>query len=97
MCIRDRILSLVKDIEQLDTEHLSRSQLGIIKLDVAMKRLFVPVSYTHLDVYKRQADGTALETVWKSRWMPDPLKKNREKFYYNKTGIDIQNLSLIHI
>ena len=23
--------------------------------------------------------------------MPDPLKKNREKFYYNKTGIDIQN------
>lgn len=35
------ILSLVKDIEELDTEHLSRSQLGIIKLDVAMKRLFV--------------------------------------------------------
>ena len=23
--------------------------------------------------------------------MADPLKKNREKFYYNKTGIDIQN------
>ena len=38
------ILSLVKDIEQLDTEHLSRSQLGIIKLDVAMKRLFVPAA-----------------------------------------------------
>lgn len=38
------ILSLVKDIEELDTEHLSRSQLGIIKLDVAMKRLFVPVA-----------------------------------------------------
>lgn len=38
------ILSLVKDIEQLDTDHLSRSQLGIIKLDVAMKRLFVPTS-----------------------------------------------------
>ena len=38
------ILSLVKDIEELDTEHLSRSQLGIIKLDVAMKRLFVPAT-----------------------------------------------------
>lgn len=38
------ILSLVKDIEALDTEHLSRSQLGIIKLDVAMKRLFVPAA-----------------------------------------------------
>ena len=38
------ILSLVKDIEELDTEHLSRSQMGIIKLDVAMKRLFVPAA-----------------------------------------------------
>ena len=38
------ILSLVKDIEELDTEHLSRSQLGIIKLDVVMKRLFVPAA-----------------------------------------------------
>ena len=38
------ILSLVKDIEELDNEHLSRSQLGIIKLDVAMKRLFVPAA-----------------------------------------------------
>ena len=38
------ILSLVKDIEELDIEHLSRSQLGIIKLDVAMKRLFVPAA-----------------------------------------------------
>ena len=38
------ILSLVKDIEELDTEHLSHSQLGIIKLDVAMKRLFVPAA-----------------------------------------------------
>ena len=38
------ILSLVKDIEELDTEHLSRSQLGIIKLDVAMKRRFVPAA-----------------------------------------------------
>ena len=38
------ILSLVKDIEELDTAHLSRSQLGIIKLDVAMKRLFVPAA-----------------------------------------------------
>ena len=35
------ILSLVKDIEELDTEHLSRSQLGIIKLDVKDERLFI--------------------------------------------------------
>ena len=50
-----------------------------------------PVPIPNTTVKTWAADGTALETVWKSRWMPDPLKKNREKFYYNKTGIDIQN------
>ena len=50
-----------------------------------------PVPIPNTTVKTWTADGTALETVWESRWMPDPLKKNREKFYYNKTGIDIQN------
>ena len=50
-----------------------------------------PVPIPNTTVKTWAADGTALETVWESRWMPDPLKKNREKFYYNKTGIDIQN------
>ena len=50
-----------------------------------------PVPIPNTTVKTQEADGTALETVWESRWMPDPLKKNREKFYYNKTGIDIQN------
>ena len=50
-----------------------------------------PVPIPNTTVKTQSADGTALETVWESRWMPDPLKKNREKFYYNKTGIDIQN------
>lgn len=38
------ILSLVKDIEELDTEHLSRSQLGTLNWMLAMKRLFVPAA-----------------------------------------------------
>ena len=50
-----------------------------------------PVPIPNTMVKTQAADGTALETVWESRWMTDPLKKNREKFYYNKTGIDIQN------
>lgn len=57
------ILSLVKDIEQLDVEHLSRSQLGIVKLDVAMKRLFVPAATEEEDsatydviVYENQGE-----------------------------------------
>lgn len=53
------ILSLVKDIEQLDTEHLSRSQLGIIKLDVAMKRLFVPASTEDDEILKKYWEETA--------------------------------------
>ena len=58
---------------------------------VAMRLGETPVPIPNTMVKTRAADGTALETVWESRWMPDPLKKNREKFYYNKTGIDIQN------
>ena len=32
----------------------------------------VPISNTMVKTWS--ADGTALETVWESRWMPDPLK-----------------------
>ena len=58
---------------------------------VPMRLGDTPVPIPNTTVKTQSADGTALETVWESRWMPDPLKKNREKFYYNKTGIDIQN------
>ena len=32
----------------------------------------VPIPNTMVKTWA--ADGTALETVWESRWMPDPLK-----------------------
>ena len=50
-----------------------------------------PVPIPNTTVKTQTADGTALETVWESRWLPDPLKKNREKFLSYKTGMDIQN------
>ena len=30
---------------------------------------FTPVSYTHLDVYKRQSNGWVVENPFLSRWM----------------------------
>ena len=34
-----------------------------------------PVPIPNTTVKTQAADGTALATVWESRWMPDPLKK----------------------
>lgn len=36
------VLSLVKNIERLDTRNLKKDQLGIVKLDINMQRLFSP-------------------------------------------------------
>lgn len=36
------VLSFVKNIEKLDTANLGREQLGIVKLDVNLRRLFTP-------------------------------------------------------
>ena len=57
----------------------------------AMRPGDTPVPIPNTTVKTRAADGTALETVRESRWLPDPLKKNREEFYQYKTGTAIQN------
>ena len=38
-----------------------------------------PVPIPNTTVKTQAADGTALETVWESRWMPDPFKKEQGK------------------
>ena len=38
-----------------------------------------PVPIPNTMVKTQAADGTALETVWESRWLPDPLKKEQGK------------------
>ena len=35
-----------------------------------------PVPIPNTTVQTQAADGTALETVWESRWAPDQKKKN---------------------
>ena len=37
-----------------------------------------PVPIPNTTVKTQSADGTALETVWESRWAPDQKKKDRE-------------------
>ena len=36
-----------------------------------------PVPIPNTTVKTQAADGTALETMWESRWPPDQKKKNR--------------------
>ena len=41
----------------------------------AMRLGDTPVPIPNTTVKTQTADGTALETVWESRWLPDPLKE----------------------
>ena len=40
---------------------------------VAMRLWETPVPIPNTTVKTQAADGTALETVWESRWMPDQM------------------------
>ena len=44
---------------------------------VPMRLGDTPVPIPNTTVKTHSADGTALETVWESRWAPDQKKKNR--------------------
>ena len=45
-----------------------------------------PVPIPNTMVKTKAADGTALETVWESRWLPAPKQKAWESAYKNRTG-----------
>ena len=47
------------------------------RLLVAMRLWETPVPIPNTTVKTQAADGTALETVWESRWPPDQKKNNR--------------------
>ena len=47
-----------------------------------------PVPIPNTTVKTQAADGTALETVWESRWPPDQKKKTTDESLLNiNTGI----------
>ena len=57
------------------TVELSRRDLN--KLLVPMRLGEPPVPIPSTTVKTQSADGTALETVWESRWAPDQKENNR--------------------
>ena len=50
---------------------------NLIKLLVPMRLGDTPVPIPNTTVKTQSADGTALETVWESRWAPDQKENNR--------------------
>ena len=67
------------------TVELSRENQ--IKLLVPMRLGETPVPIPNTTVKTQSADGTALETVWESRWAPDQKKTTGWKPDEDKTGI----------
>ena len=51
----------------------------LINLPVVMRLWETPVPIPNTTVKTQSADGTALETVWESRWPPDYKKFNMKK------------------
>ena len=56
-------------------------------LSVAMRLGETPVPIPNTMVKTQAADGTALVTVWESRWLPNSLRKKAEMLLYIDTGM----------
>ena len=76
------------------TVELSRKDLN--KLLVPMRLGETPVPIPNTTVKTQSADGTALETVWESRWAPDQKKKKlnlpvMRDFKWNEKAFEISD------
>ena len=58
------------------------SVLGTRNISVAMRLGVTPVPIPNTMVKTQAADGTALETVWESRWLPNSLRRQAKAFLY---------------
>ena len=56
---------------------------------VAMRLRGTPVPIPNTMVKPQTADGTALETVWESRW-PPKLKKKKDRFRNETSDIQVR-------
>ena len=74
----DHLLSKEEEVENrrcvLLLSYQGKNQ---IKLLVPMRLGDTPVPIPNTTVKTQSADGTALETVWESRWAPDQKENNR--------------------
>ena len=85
MCIRDRIESLEQQLFEMRGEKQGQ---GLVHIRSAIMDSIEPVSYTHLDVYKRQAFDFATDNFGLSLMRQETVNG----VYYNDL-----TLSLIHI
>ena len=80
----DHLLSKEEEVRVLYTVQVSRETKRIL---VPMRLGDTPVPIPNTTVKTQAADGTALETVWESRWAPDQKKKNNPKGFLYRTDI----------
>ena len=66
-------------LEALIAKQLARASRSEDHFLVAMRLGDTPVLIPNTMVKTQAADGTILETVWESRWLPDLFKKIAEK------------------
>ena len=55
--------------------------IKLIRFLVAMRLWETPVPIPNTTVKTQAADGTALETMWESRWAPDQRKKQVKNLF----------------
>ena len=55
------------------------------KIPVAMRLGETPVLIPNTKVKTQTADGTILETIWESRWLPEHQKQRTKVLLYKKT------------
>ena len=83
LSVRDEIeeidAELKKLLEALIAKQLARASRSEDHFLVAMRLGDTPVLIPNTMVKTQAADGTILETVWESRWLPDLFKKIAEK------------------
>ena len=64
------------------SESRARVEKQNTNFSVAMRLGVTPVPIPNTMVKTQAADGTALETVWESRWLPNLKRKKAKRFLY---------------
>ena len=64
------------------SESRARVEKQNTNFSVAMRLGVPPVPIPNTMVKTQAADGTALETVWESRWLPNSLRRQAKAFLY---------------
>ena len=78
---------IAKEISDFRAMSDRRARERTQNISVAMRLGETPVPIPNTMVKTQAADGTALVTVWESRWLPNSLRKEAEMLFYIDTDI----------